>query len=261
MRLNQPQLAASANGERDDGCPKRTGGGPLYRGWKCAGFSACAAAKLFLAVGHRLRLNAGLDFFTRSSSMKNAFFAASVLSVALAGVSAQAHAATYAIDPSHTFVTFEMPHFATSTNRGRFDKKEGTVDYDVAAKTGKVTLTLDVASINTGTEAFNKHLKGADFFDTDKYPTAKFVGDKFTFSGDKVTEVNGQLTLKGKTNAVTLKATRFNCYQNPMLKREACGGDFKATIKRSQWGIDYGMNYGFPDDVDLIIQVEAIKQE
>ena len=171
-----------------------------------------------------------------------------------------AHADTYAIDPTHTFATFEIQHFGTSTNRGRFDKKEGTVQLDKAAKTGKVELTLDTASINTGTEAFTKHLQSKDFFNVAEFPTAKFVGDKFTFNGDKVAEISGTLTLLGKTNPVTLKALNFNCYQNPMLKREVCGGDFETTIARSQWGMNYGLNYGIPDNIRLLIQVEAVKQ-
>jgi polyisoprenoid-binding protein YceI len=180
--------------------------------------------------------------------------------LALTAPLAQAQSATYAIDPTHTFVTFESPHFGTSTNRGRFDKKSGTVQFDKAGKSGKVELTLDMTGINTGVEPFNKHLQSPDFFDVANHPTAKFVGDKFVFNGDKVAEVSGQLTLRGKTNPVTLKAVRFNCYDNPMLKREVCGGDFETTIKRSQWGVDFGLNMGILDDTKLIIQVEAVKQ-
>ena len=77
-------------------------------------------------------------------------------------------------------------------------------------------------------------------------PDRRFVADKFSFNGDKVSEVAGTLTLMGKTHPVTLKATNFNCYQNPMLKREVCGGDFETTIQRSLWGVNYGLNYGFP---------------
>ncbi|MES2878741.1 MAG: YceI family protein [Pseudomonadota bacterium] len=177
----------------------------------------------------------------------------------LAGVS-QAQAATYAVDPAHTFATFEIGHFGTSTNRGRFDKKEGTVQFDRAAKTGKVEIVIDMTSINTGTPMFNKHLQSAELFDAAKFPTATFVADQFNFSGDKVTDVSGTLTLHGKTNPVTLKATNFNCYENPMLKREVCGGDFETTIDRTQYGIDYGLAYGFSKNVKLVIQVEAIKQ-
>lgn len=185
-----------------------------------------------------------------------------LITAALLAAAALAHAqpATYAIDPTHTFVTYEIMHFGTSTNRGRFDKKEGTVQFDKAAKTGKVDISFDINSVNTGVAPMNKHLLGDDFFSADKYPTAKFVGDKFTFNGDKVSEVSGQLTMKGKTAPATLKTINFNCYDSPMLKREVCGGDFEAVIDRTQWGIDYGLAYGFSKNVKLVIQVEAIKQ-
>ena len=167
---------------------------------------------------------------------------------------------TYAIDPTHTFVIYEVKHFGTSTNRGRFDRKEGTVQFDRAAKTGRVELSLDLASVSTGVALLDKHLQGADFFDTAKYPKAKFVGDKFSFSGDKVTQVGGTLTLRDKTQPVLLKASNFNCYINPMLRRETCGGDFETTLKRSQWGMNWGLESGIPDEVRLLIQVEAIQQ-
>ena len=189
--------------------------------------------------------------------MKKTLLAASLL---VAVVGAHAEPATYSVDPTHTFVTFEADHFGTSTNRGRFDKKEGSVQFDRAAKTGKVELTIDMSSINTGVAPFNKHLQGPDFFNAAQHPTAKFVADKFTFDGDKVTQVAGTLTMLGKTNPVTLKANRFNCYMNPMLKREVCGGDFETTIQRSQWGVSYGLNMGMQDNVRLVVQVEAIKQ-
>ncbi|MBT0568974.1 polyisoprenoid-binding protein [Curvibacter sp. CHRR-16] len=183
------------------------------------------------------------------------------LALAAAALSGAAHAqaANYAIDPTHTFVTFEIDHFGTTTNRGRFDKKEGTVQLE-KGKSGKVSITVDTTSINTGTEAFNKHLQSPDLFDAAKYPTIKFEADKFSFAGDKVTEVAGNLTLHGKTNPVVLKATKFNCYENPMIKREVCGGDFEATIDRTAFGMDYGVQWGFPKNVRLVIQVEAVKQ-
>jgi polyisoprenoid-binding protein YceI len=59
---------------------------------------------------------------------------------------------------------------------------------------------------------------------------------------------------------VTLKANPFNCYQNPMLKREVCGGDFETTIDRTQFGMVYGIDWGFPKDVRLVVRVEAVKQ-
>lgn len=179
---------------------------------------------------------------------------------ALAAGFAQAQAATYAIDPTHTFVTFEANHFGTSTLRGRFDKKEGSVSFDKAGKTGKAEITIDMTSVSTGVAPLDTHLKSKDFFNAAEAPSAKFVGDKFSFNGDKVSEIAGTLTLLGKTQPVTLKATNFNCYMNPMFKREVCGGDFETTIARSQWGMSYGLNFGIPDNIRLLVQVEAIKQ-
>ena len=183
-----------------------------------------------------------------------------VAAVALLAGAASAHAASYAIDPTHTYVTFEIGHFGTSTNRGRFDKKEGSVELDRAAKTGKVNIVVDTTSINSGFAGFNKHLQSADLFNAEKFPTMTFAADKFSFNGDKVSEVSGNLTLLGKTAPLTLKATNFNCYDSPMLKREVCGGDFEGTLDRSVFGMNYGLDWGFPKNVRLVVQVEAVKQ-
>ena len=194
--------------------------------------------------------------------MRHSFraLAAAATLAALSMGTAQAQSATYVLDPTPTFVTFEIGHFGTSTNRGRFDKKEGTVQFDRAGKTGKVDLTIDATSISTGTPPFDKHLQSADLFNAAKFPTIQFSADQFRFNGDKVSEVAGKLTLLGQTHPVTLKANTFNCYQSPMLKREVCGGDFETTIDRTQWGMDYGVSFGMPKTVRLIVQAEAIKQ-
>jgi polyisoprenoid-binding protein YceI len=183
-----------------------------------------------------------------------------LLSTLLALTASQAQTATYAIDPTHTFVTFEVDHFGTSTNRGRFDRKEGTIEFDRAGRTGRVDITLHTASINTGVAPFEAHLKSKDFFNSAEFPTARFVSERLVFSGDKVDEVVGTLTLLGKTQPVTLKARLFNCYMNPLLKREVCGGDFETTIDRSQWGMNTYLSAGQRGDVRLLVQVEAIRQ-
>lgn len=180
--------------------------------------------------------------------------------IAAGAITAHAESATYAIDPSHTFVTFEANHMGTSTLRGRFDKKEGSVTLDKTARSGKADITIDATSIDTGVAALDTHLKSKDFFNAAEFGTARFSADKFAFNGDKVSEVTGTLTLLGKTQPVTLKASNFNCYINPMIKRETCGGDFETTITRTQFGMSYGLNYGLPDTIHLLIQIEAIKQ-
>ena len=183
---------------------------------------------------------------------------AALLSTAFAA--AHAEVATYAIDPTHTFVTFEATHFGTSTLRGRFDKKEGSVMLDKASKSGKADITIDTSSVSTGVAALDTHLKSKDFFNAAEFGSAKFSADKFAFSGEKVSEITGTLTMLGKAQPVTLKANNFNCYVSPMLKREVCGGDFETTIARSSYGMPYGLNFGLPDNIRLLIQIEAVKQ-
>ena len=180
---------------------------------------------------------------------------------ALLFIAAPAHAqpAPYTIDPTHTFVTWEALHFGTSTSRGRFDKKEGRIEIDRSAKTGMVDITIDMASITTGVAPFDTHLKSKDFFDVTTHPTARFQASGFSFDGTRVSAVKGTLTMLGKTQPVELKASRFNCYENPFFKREVCGGDFETTVQRSLFGSTYGLP-GIPDNVRLLVQIEAIKQ-
>lgn len=175
------------------------------------------------------------------------------------GAPAMAQAPNYAIDPTHTFVNYENGHYGTTTNRGRFSTKDGTLFFDRAGRSGKVEVIIDISSVNTGVDFLNRQIQGKDFFNVADFPTATFTSDKFVFDGDKVSEVQGKLTLKGQTHPVVLKAMKFNCYINPLVKREVCGGDFETHIQRSQWGVLWGLQFGFEDDVRLIIQIEAIK--
>jgi len=179
---------------------------------------------------------------------------------AAAAAAARAEPVTYKLDPTHTWTTWEVRHFGTSTYRGRFDRKEGTVTVDRAARTGRVQLTIDLTSVDTGVGLLDHKLQEPDFFDAGQFPTATFVGEEFRFDGDSVSEVRGQLTMKGVTHAVTLKATGFNCYQNPLLRREVCGGDFSATLNRADWGVSYGGPFPVGNDVKLSVEVEAIRE-
>ncbi|MDM0065856.1 YceI family protein [Variovorax sp. J31P207] len=166
--------------------------------------------------------------------------------------------ATYVVDPTHTFVNYEMGHYGTTTNRGRFSTKDGSIKIDPSGSTGKVDITMDISSINTGVDLLNRHLMSKDFFNVAEFPIARFVAGQIDFSGDKVTQVNGTLTLMGQTRPVLLKANRFNCYLSPLINRQICGGDFETTVERSQWGISWGLAFGFEDKVRLLVQVEAV---
>lgn len=169
-------------------------------------------------------------------------------------------AGRYETDPGHTFVTFAVRHFKTSTVTGRFDGVEGTLDLDGSARGGSGTIAIDTRSINTGTPAFDKHLKSAEFFNVEKYPQARFVGAHLVWQGDHLTEVQGTLTLLDQTHPVALRCTHFGHYDSPIHKAHVVGGDFEVTIQRSRWGMNWGIDFGVPDDVRLVIQIEAVKR-
>lgn len=175
----------------------------------------------------------------------------------LGTLSVSGNAATYEIDPHHANARFFVNHFGTSTNAGGFYGLSGIVEYDPAAQKGFVGVTIPISSLETGIKPFNKHLKSADFFNVEKYPTAYFKSTDWQFDGDKVTAVKGELTLLDQTHPVTLKATSFNCYDSPLLKTQVCGGDFETMIDRTQWGINTYTDGGMMKDVTLKIQIEA----
>jgi polyisoprenoid-binding protein YceI len=166
----------------------------------------------------------------------------------------------YKVDPGHTYPSFEADHFGGLSNwRGKFDKSDGTIVLDRAAKTGTVDITIDATSLDFGLAKMNEHAKGPDMFDVAKYPNATYKG-KLVFKGDVPASVDGELTLHGVTKPVTLHINQFKCIQHPMLKKEVCGADASATFNRADFGVDYGVKMGFKPDVKLNIQVEAVKQ-
>lgn len=175
----------------------------------------------------------------------------------LGTLSIAGNAATYEIDPDHTHARFSVDHFGTTTNAGAFHRLSGTLEYSPEEKKGFVGMTIPIGSLDTGIKAFNQHLKSADFFNAEKYPSAYFKSTKWHFNGNKVTAVDGELTMLDQTHPITLKATKFNCYDNPILKTKTCGGDFETTIDRTKWGINTFTDNGMMKDVKLKIQVEA----
>jgi polyisoprenoid-binding protein YceI len=182
-----------------------------------------------------------------------------VLAVA-ATLSSAAFAApeTYTIDGTHTLPRFGYSHFGYSDQVSRFDKTTGTIVIDRAAKTGSVDVSIDATSVDTGYPLFNEHIQGEDFLDTAKYPTISYKSDKLVFKGDKLVAVDGNLTVKGVTKPVRLTVVSLHCMPHPILKKDACGANAVAKIKRS----DFGAGKYAPavsDEVTLTIPVEAFK--
>lgn len=178
----------------------------------------------------------------------------------LATPAKKANSSQYKLDPAHANVRFSIDHFGTTTNHGGFYGLTGDLSYDPAKRTGNIVVDIPMNSLDMNNEHFTNHLKSDEFFNVEKYPTAQFKSTKFHFKNGKVSQVDGQLTMLGKTNPVSLKATKFNCYDSPMLKAPVCGGDFETTIDRTQWGMDTYVKMGFSKNVKLNIQVEAVQQ-
>ena len=164
----------------------------------------------------------------------------------------------YAIDPTHTFVLYEVGHYGTSTNRGRLATSEGQIRMDTGGAEGRIEVTIDMATVNTGVDLLNRHVQSIDFLNVAEHPIARFAADKVRFEDGKPTTVGGQLTMLGRTHPVALQAVRFNCYIGPLHNRQVCGGDFQADILRSQWGMTWGLQFGFEDRIRLLVQVEAV---
>jgi len=190
--------------------------------------------------------------------MKVAFFVALSAAVALGAGTALAEPVTYTIDPGHTYPSFEADHMGgLSILRGKFNSSSGTIVYDRAAKTGTVEVTIDASSIDFGHDKLNDHARGPDMFDVEKFPTATFKGKLTSFNGETPGAVEGELTLKGTTRPVTLTIHQFLCKPHPFTQKEVCGADASTTINRDEFGIDYGKQMGFRQEVTLRIQVEA----
>jgi polyisoprenoid-binding protein YceI len=150
-----------------------------------------------------------------------------------------------------------------TTIHGRFDRMTGKVVFDPAAKTGSLEAKVATSSVTTGdakrsdgVRSRDEHLRSADFFNSAEFPEMVFKSTRFNFSGDNVESIEGNLTMVGVTKPVKLNVSTFKCAPHPFNKKAMCGAYVEGVIKRS----DFGMKFGVPaisDEVRLAISVEA----
>ena len=194
----------------------------------------------------------------RSSSILVLGIAAAVLGTG----AVSAAPVKYNIDANHTYPSFTADHMGGLSNwRGKINSSSGTITLDTAAQTGTVDVTMDMKDIDFGHEKMNEHARSAEIFDVQKFPTASYTGKLVNFRNGAPTEVEGSLTLHGVTKPVKLKINQFLCKPNPMNKKETCGADAVGKINRDDFGVSYGKAYGFKQEVELQIQVEAVKAD
>ena len=164
----------------------------------------------------------------------------------------------YSIDPEHTYANFAISHLGMSTMHGRIDSKGGSFTLDMDAKTGAVKVDLDPASIDTGHQKRDDHLRSPDFLNVVEFPEMSFESTSVSLSDGGGT-IEGNLTLMGQSKPVTLAVTAWNCGEHPFNKKPMCGFDATATIKRTDWGVNYGVP-AIGEALQLWLEIEGYKQ-
>lgn len=181
---------------------------------------------------------------------------------ALAAATAVAAPANYSVDPDHTHPSFEVDHLGgLSVWRGTFKKTTGSVVLDPAANSGTVEIKVDTGSIDLANDKLNAHAAGPEMLDAAQFPAATYRGTLGGFKNGVPTVATGTLTLHGVTKPLTLNIASFKCIQHPMIKKEVCGADATGTFNRADFGVSYGQQYGFKQEVLMRIQVEAIRAD
>ena len=187
--------------------------------------------------------------------MRRSFLLSALLAVGVA----QAAPTRYDLDARHTQVRFGWSHLGFSHQVGRFDAFDAQFQFDPADPTrSTLSVTIPIASIDTGVAALDEHLRSPDFFDAAQFPTATFRSTKVEATGPKALKVSGELTLHGVTKPVVLDVTINQVGPYPMGGRPSAGFDATATLKRSDFGIDAWKSM-IGDEVELRIEVEAVR--
>jgi polyisoprenoid-binding protein YceI len=175
-------------------------------------------------------------------------------------------AAVYQLDAAHSHAGFSVRHMMISNVRGEFQKLSGTVTYDpTRPEAATVSVSIDVASINTREEKRDAHLRSADFFDAEKYPTITFVSSAARRRGDGL-ELTGDLTIAGTTRPVTLTVDELTPEQTDPWGNLRLGATARTKIRRSDFGMRWnaaleagGVLVG--DEVSIQLEVEMIRQK
>lgn len=186
---------------------------------------------------------------------------AASLGMALADSAPQhVQSGTYKVEPGHTQVVFSLLHFGFTNYSGLFSGASGSLTLDSAhPAASKLTISVPVSSVQTTSDRLTEELKGADWLDAGKYPTATFVSTQVTPDGKGGASITGNFTLHGVTRPLTLQAHYVGSGVNPMDKAYTVGFQATGVIKRSEFGVKtYVPMVG--DDVTLTLAGAFEKQ-
>lgn len=182
---------------------------------------------------------------------------------ALTNVPSEVRAGAYDLDTGHGKITWSVDHMGFSTYYGQFVNVQAQLTLDPAnPANSSLTATIPLTEVDSNSDGLDRHLQTADFFDTANHPTATFVSRSITLDADDANEatVVGDLTLRGVTRPVTMEV-EFNQAGPSMGNTYKAGFDGEATIKRSEFGITYGIPMGLGDDVKLHIEGEFVLKQ
>ena len=151
----------------------------------------------------------------------------------------------WVLDPHHTTVGFSAKHLGVATVRGRFTKVEGEISLDnpTDPTTGKGTVVISSASVDTGNAGRDQHLRSADFFDVERFPEIRFTVKRIEAGGDDGYRVIGDLVIKGVTREVALDYEHSGTVTDPYGNTKV-GGTLTGSINRSDWGLTWNVPLG-----------------
>lgn len=173
---------------------------------------------------------------------------------------------SWQIDTAHSHVQFTVRHMMISKVRGSFEAFSGTVEFDESNPTAStIDVEIEVGSINTREAQRDGHLKSADFFDAESYPTMTFKSNRVEKVDDSHGRIIGDLTIKGVTKEVVLDVEYFGLAKSPWGTTSA-GASASTKINRKDWGLSWnqaletgGVLVG--EEVKIDIEIEIVKQE
>ena len=168
-------------------------------------------------------------------------------------------AETYVVDAAHSSVDFSIRHLVGRT-KGRFGDFSGTISYDAAKPAASsFSGTIQVKSIDTGNERRDGHLKNADFFEAETYPTITFESTEVTSAGENTLNVKGKLTMHGTTKEVTLPVEILGTGINPRGGKAQIGLETNFSILCSDYGVNSWERFSavLGDEVKIQVLIEA----
>ncbi len=188
------------------------------------------------------------------------FFTLLAVSMLLLTSPVKAEIEVYNFDKAHTQILFFVNHLGFSNSQGEFHDYDGSFEFNPSdPEYSKVEVVIKTASIDMDDEKWNAHMRNKDFFNVEEFPTMTFKSTKIEKIDNKKGQLTGDLTLLGVTKPVTLDVIFNKAGVHTFNQKYVAGFSAKTTIKRS----DFGMKYGLPligNDVNIMIEVEGIRQ-